>query len=183
MRSTGITRRRPHSRFRHLRHPAVGGRYAEPASSRGLSGPTWALTLAEGSASVARVAPIAVEAARRTVITIAALIIGTLRKFVNAEIMYDRLTERNEESYKALTEVAAFLEHIPSQPGAAAGEVGGHHVVDVGEIAGLPAVAVNQRALPAAQGLDEERDEGEDEAHARVGIDTGPAPGGGEHLT
>ena len=69
--------------------------------------------------SVARVAPIAVEAARRAVVNIAALLIETLRKFVHAEILYDKLSTKNEEVYRALREVGNFLEGIPSQPGAA----------------------------------------------------------------
>ncbi len=67
-------------------------------------------------ASVASVAPVAIETARRTVIGIAAVVMESLRRILNAEASFRDIADDIEEAGLALRETGRFLSRVRSQP-------------------------------------------------------------------
>ena len=76
--------------------------------------------------SVTKVAPVAVETARRTVIGIAALVMGSLRRLVLAEVTYRDIADDIEGAQTALAETGRFLGKVSSE--SASAEVHHQHI-------------------------------------------------------
>lgn len=70
--------------------------------------------------TVTNVAPIAIEAARRTAIDIAAVVIGALRGLIILKMSYKRIMTEIKDASKALKETNSFMSKVRSQPGSSA---------------------------------------------------------------
>ncbi|MGV7929061.1 MAG: Na/Pi cotransporter family protein [Spirochaetota bacterium] len=66
--------------------------------------------------SVTNVASVAIETARRTVIGIAAVVMESLRRILNAESSFHNIADDIEEAGTALRETGRFLSRVRSQP-------------------------------------------------------------------
>lgn len=66
--------------------------------------------------SVTNVASVAIETARRTVIGIAAVVMESLRRILNAEASFHHIADDIEEAGTALRETGRFLSRVRSQP-------------------------------------------------------------------
>ncbi|HPI14290.1 MAG TPA: Na/Pi symporter [Spirochaetota bacterium] len=66
--------------------------------------------------SVTNVPPVAIETARRTVIGIAAVIMESLRRILNAQASFRDVADDFDEACMALGETSRFLSHVRSQP-------------------------------------------------------------------
>ncbi len=71
-------------------------------------------------ASVANVPPVAIETARRTVIGIAAVVMESLRRILNAQASFRDVADDIEEAGMALRETGRFLARVRSQPDSSA---------------------------------------------------------------
>lgn len=69
--------------------------------------------------TVAKLPDVAIEASRRTVITIAALLIGAMRGLVDARDPNGEIKEKIEDAGRALAEIGRFLGKVRTQPGLA----------------------------------------------------------------
>ncbi len=70
--------------------------------------------------TVTKIAAVAVETARRTVINIAAVIMKALRELLLAETTYRQIVDRIDDAENALKETTQFLGKVRSQPGSTA---------------------------------------------------------------